>query len=107
MAIHNHSIDAADGDEDDFGNSDDTIRGPGREHRSCFVVDQVVSSASVTHAVWGRFRAPDVDDVVLGKSDQLQLLVRAPNPGDGTERMRLAHQQPLHGTLVDLSLIHI
>jgi len=105
MAIHNHSIDAADGDEDDFGNSDDTIRGLGREHRSCFVVDQVVSSASVTHAVWGRFRAPDVDDVVLGKSDQLQLLVRAPNPGDGTERMRLAHQQPLHGTLVDLKVI--
>ena len=51
----------------------------------------------MTHAVWGRFRRPDVNDVVLGKTDQLQLLVLAP-AGDGTELMRLAHQQPLHGT---------
>ena len=63
-----------------------------------------MSSASVTHAVWGRFRRSDANDMVLGKTDQLQLLVLAP-AGDGTERMRLAHQQPLHGTLVDLRVI--
>lgn len=101
MAIHAHSGSQADGDGDGFGIDDGRI---GRDHRSCFVVDQVVSSASVTHAVWGRFRRPDVNDVVLGKTDQLQLLVLAP-AGDGTERMRLAHQQPLHGTLVDLRVI--
>ena len=101
MAIHAHSGSHADGDGDGFGIDDGRI---GRDHRSCFVVDQVVSSASVTHAVWGRFRRPDANDVVLGKTDQLQLLVLAP-AGDGTERMRLAHQQPLHGTLVDLRVV--
>ena len=101
MAIHAHSGSQADGDGDGFGIDDGRI---GRDHRSCFVVDQVVSSASVTHAVWGRFRRPYVNDLVLGKTDQLQLLVLAP-AGDGTERMRLAHQQPLHGTLVDLRVI--
>ena len=101
MAILAHSGSQADGDGDGFGIDDGRI---GRDHRSCFVVDQVVSSASVTHAVWGRFRRSDANDMVLGKTDQLQLLVLAP-AGDGTERMRLAHQQPLHGTLVDLRVI--
>ena len=41
---------------------------------------------------------------MLGKTDQLRLLVLAP-AGDGTERMRLTHQQPLHGTLVDLRVV--
>ena len=71
MAIHAHSGSQADGDGDGFGIDDGRI---GRDHRSCFVVDQVVSSASVTHAVWGRFRRPDVNDVVLGKTDQLVVL---------------------------------
>ena len=48
MAIHAHSGSHADGDGDGFGIDDGRI---GRDHRSCFVVDQVVSSASVTRGL--------------------------------------------------------
>ena len=66
--------------------------------RSRFIVRPLLSSAAVTHAVRARMRRPDAVDVVLGKRDQLVLVVAT---DDGT-RSRVRHAQHLHGTLTDL-----
>ena len=66
--------------------------------RSRFIVRPLLSSAAVTHAVRARMRRPDAVDVVLGKRDQLVLVVAT----DDGRRSRVRHAQHLHGTLTDL-----
>ena len=68
---------------------------------SRFVTTALVSSSAVTHAVRGRFRAPDEVVVVLGKRDQLLLL--APDEENGGA-LRLERQQSARGTLVALKV---
>ena len=70
---------------------------------SRFVASTLLSSAAVTHAVRGRFRRPEVVDVVLGKRDALVLLV--PSGDEKNGRLRLERTQSSRGTVIDLKVV--
>ena len=86
------SADAHSDDDDDASDTSEPSR---------FVTTALVSSSVVTHAVRGRFRAPDEMAVVLGKRDQLLLL--APDEERGGA-LGLERQQSARGTLVALKV---
>ena len=90
-----------DDDDDDKSVSDDDEDASDTSEPSRFVTTALVSSSVVTHAVRGRFRAPDEVAVVLGKRDQLLML--APDEERGGA-LRLERQQSARGTLVALKV---
>lgn len=99
MAIpHNDAVESRDGN-----NAQASDKPFPSEPSSRFAISQLLSSAAVTHAVRGRFRNPDVEDVVLGKRDALVLLVPGDHGKDGT--LRLEKTQSTRGTLIELKVI--
>ena len=100
MAIpRGDAADPRDGSAD--AHSDDDEDASDTSEPSRFVTTALVSSSVVTHAVRGRFRAPDEVAVVLGKRDQLLML--APDEERGGA-LRLERQQSARGTLVALKV---
>ena len=61
----------------------------------------VVQGDGIHRAVSGRFRHPNTSDVLLAKETSL-VLASASNEGELT----VHHQQPVHGTILDIQILH-